>query len=204
MSLINTIKSSPGLKKFVHRLLIPQGQARPRLWVRMFVSPFIHKKGKGSSIRFSARLDVFPFNKFSLGANSIIEDFSTINNGVGDVYIGDHSRIGLSSVIIGPVTVGDYVILAQNVVVSGLNHSYEDVTVPPRLQKVITKPINIGDNVWIGANAVVTAGITIGKHSVVGAGSVVTRDIPEYCVAVGNPARIIKTYDFEANKWVKT
>jgi acetyltransferase-like isoleucine patch superfamily enzyme len=95
------------------------------------------------------------------------------------------------------------VILAQNIVVSGLNHSYEDISLPPRLQKVSTKPIRIEDNVWIGANAVITAGVTIGKHSVVGAGSVVTKDVPGYCVAVGNPARIIKKYDFERKEWIK-
>jgi acetyltransferase-like isoleucine patch superfamily enzyme len=203
MSLIDTVKSNPGLKKLFHRLLIPSGQARPRLWVRVFVSPLIHKRGKGARIRFSARLDVFPFNKFSIGKKSIIEDFSTINNGVGDVFIGDNSRIGLSTVIIGPVYIGNYVILAQNIVVSGLNHSYEDISLPPRLQKVSTKPIRIEDNVWIGANAVITAGVTIGKHSVVGAGSVVTKDVPGYCVAVGNPARIIKKYDFERKEWIK-
>jgi acetyltransferase-like isoleucine patch superfamily enzyme len=203
MSLLNTIKSKPGLKRFLHWLLIPTGQARPRLWVRTFVTPVIHKKGKGTIIRNSVRMDVFPFNKFIIGANSIIEDFSTINNGVGDVFIGDNSGIGLSNVIIGPVTIGNYVMLAQNIVISGLNHGYEDVNVPPRLQKVVTKQITIEDNVWIGANTVVTAGVTIGKHAIIGAGSVITKDIPQYTVAVGNPARVIKKYDFETSTWQK-
>jgi acetyltransferase-like isoleucine patch superfamily enzyme len=61
----------------------------------------------------------------------------------------------------------------------------------------------IGDDCWIGANAVVTAGVTIGKHSVVAAGAVVTKDIPPYSVAVGNPCRVIKRYDIERNEWVK-
>jgi acetyltransferase-like isoleucine patch superfamily enzyme len=203
MSLQKTIKSSPRLKKIAHWLIIPPGQAKPRLWVQLFVNPFIHKRGKGVKIRFNSRMDIFPFNKFSIGAKSIVEDFATINNGVGDVSIGSNCGIGLSNVIIGPVKMGNYVMLAQNIVISGLNHGYEDITTPPRLQKVITKQITIEDNVWVGANSVITAGVTIGKHAVIGAGSVITKDIPEYSVAVGNPARVIKKYNFETQKWLK-
>jgi acetyltransferase-like isoleucine patch superfamily enzyme len=203
MFLVSTIKSNPGLKKFVHWLLIPRGQARPRLWVRLFVNPFIHKKGKNTIIRYNTRMDLFPFKSFKIGSKSIIEDFATINNGVGDVLIGNNTGIGLSNVIIGPVKIGNYVMLAQNIVISGLNHGYEDITLPPRSQQVITKQITIEDDVWIGANCVVTAGVTIGKHAVIGAGSVVTKDIPEFSVAVGNPARVIKKYNFESNGWEK-
>jgi acetyltransferase-like isoleucine patch superfamily enzyme len=203
MSLLSTIKSNPKLKKIVHWLIIPHGQARPRLWVRWFVNPFIYKKGKNTIIRFNTRMDLFPFNKFEIGANSIVEDFATINNGVGDVYIGNNVGVGLSTVIIGPVKLGNYVMLAQNIVISGLNHGYEDVTLPPRMQKVVTKQITIEDDVWIGANCVITAGVTIGKHTIIGAGSVVTKDIPQFSVAVGNPARVIKKYNFETNSWGK-
>lgn len=203
MSLLSTVKSNPRLKKFAHWLIIPTGQARPRLWVRWFLNPFIHKKGKHTVIRFRSRMDVFPFKKFEIGNNCIVESFATINNGVGDVLIGNNCGIGLSNVIIGPVTMGNYVMLAQNIVISGLNHGYEDVNVPPRLQKVVTKQITIEDNVWIGANCVITAGVTIGKHTVIGAGSVVTKDIPQFSVAVGNPARVVKQYNFETNTWGK-
>ena len=199
----NVIKSNPRLKQIAHWLLIPRRQARPRLWVRLFLNPFIRKKGKNTTIRRSARMDLFPFNTFKIGANSIIEDNATINNGVGNVSIGDNCGIGINNVIIGPVNIGNYVMLAQNIVISGLNHGYQDVTMPPRIQKVVTKEINIEDNVWIGANAVVTAGVTIGKHAVIGAGSVITKDIPSYCVAAGNPARVLKKYNFETGEWQK-
>jgi acetyltransferase-like isoleucine patch superfamily enzyme len=56
---------------------------------------------------------------------------------------------------------------------------------------------------WIGANAVITAGVTIGKHSIIAAGAVVTKNIPPYSVAVGNPARVIKQYNFTSQKWEK-
>ena len=203
MSLLSTIKSDPKLKKIAHWLIVPAGQARPRLWVRWFVNPFIHKKGKNTTIRFNTRMDLFPFNKFEIGANSIVESFATINNGVGEVFIGNNVGVGLNNVIIGPVKLGNYVMLAQNIVISGLNHGYEDVTMPPRKQKVVTKQITVEDDVWIGANCVITAGVTIGKHAVIGAGSVVTKDIPQFSVAVGNPARVIKKYNFETNSWGK-
>jgi len=203
MSIAAKIKSNPWLKKLVHWMLIPPGESRPRRWVRWFITPFYYPRGKGAVVRYYARLDIYPFNKFTLGSKSIIEDFATINNGVGNVIIGNNCGIGIGNVIIGPVTLGNYVMLAQNIVISGLNHGYEDVTLPPRVQKVVTKQITINDNVWIGANCVVTAGVTIGKHAVIGAGSVVTKNIPDYSVAVGNPARVIKRYNFTTNSWEK-
>jgi acetyltransferase-like isoleucine patch superfamily enzyme len=202
MSFVDKIKSSPKLKAVIHRLLIAKNDFRPRLWVRLFVNPFLHKKGRGAIIRFRNRMDVFPFNKFSLGSRSVIEDFVTINNGVGNVIIGEDSIIGIGSVIIGPVDIGNNVMIAQNIVISGLNHGYENVDIPPSKQKEIRKQIRVSDNVWIGANSVVTAGVTIGKHCVIGAGSIVTKDVPDYCVAVGNPAKVIKKYSKEHQAWV--
>jgi acetyltransferase-like isoleucine patch superfamily enzyme len=202
MSLKDTIKNNPSLKKLVHWLLIPSGEARPRLWVKWFVNPFLHKRGSGSKVRWNTRMDVLPFNNFQLGAGSTIEDFCTINNGVGDVVIGNRTLIGMSNVIIGPVTIGNDVILAQNIVVSGLNHEYRDVSQPIHAQPILTKPVIIEDECWIAANAVITAGVTIGKHSVVAAGAVVTKDVPPYSVAAGNPAKVIKRYDEGTKEWV--
>ncbi|GAA4315970.1 acyltransferase [Mucilaginibacter gynuensis] len=203
MSVKDKIKNNPGLKKLVHWMLIPSGEARPRLWVKWFVNPFLHKRGKGSKVRWRTRMDVLPFNNFQLGAGSTIEDFCTINNGVGDVIIGDNTLIGMSNVIIGPVNIGNNVIFAQNIVASGLNHEYRDVNQAIHQQKILTAPITVEDDCWIAANSVITAGVTIGRHSVVAAGAVVTKDIPPYSVAVGNPARVIKKYDFVAKEWVR-
>ncbi len=203
MSIVDTIKSNPNLKKFVHWTLIPIGQARPRTWVKWFVNPFIHKKGKGATIRRRTRVDVLPFNPFELGDNSTIEDFSTINNGVGAVKIGNGVRIGMSNVVIGPVTIGNNVIFAQNIVTSGLNHGYEDINIPICKQPTTTALITVEDDCWIGANAVLTAGVTIGKHSVIAAGAVVTKSIPPFSIAVGNPAKVIKQYNFETKQWTK-
>ncbi len=201
MGFVEKIKNNPRLKKLSLLLLMPKNQARPRLWVRLFLNPFIHKKGKQTVIRRSARMDVLPFNKFYIGRNSIIEGSCTINNGVGDVIIGDRSKIGIANVVIGPINIGNDCIFAQNIVLSGLNHGYEDVNLPPENQSVTTSAINVEDEVWIGANAVVVAGITIGKHSVVAAGSVVTKNVPPYSVVGGNPAKVLKQYNSETKKW---
>lgn len=203
MNFTQLIKGHPALKKFIHFLLIPKGKAKPRAWVKWFVNPIVHKKGQGVSIGKTTRMDVLPFQPFSIGKNSTIEDFATVNNGVGAVEIGENTLVGIGNVIIGPVQMGNNIILAQNIVVSGLNHGYEDVTTPIVDQDVSTKQIVIEDDCWIGANAVVTAGVTIGKHCVIAAGAVVTKNIPAYSVAVGNPARVIKKYNLIKGVWEK-
>jgi acetyltransferase-like isoleucine patch superfamily enzyme len=203
MKLIAKTKSNEMLKKIALWMLQPPMRPKPRVWVRLLVNPFFHKKGKNSLIRFQTRMDVFPFNPFHLGQWSTIENYSCVNNAMGAVMIGAHSRIGLSNTIIGPVHIGDNVNIAQNVVISGLNHGYEEISLAPRLQKCNTAQITIENDCWIGANVVITAGVTIGKHSVVAAGSVVTKSTPPYCILAGNPAKIIKYYDFDHSKWMK-
>lgn len=203
MDLAYKIKSNEGLKRLAHWSILIPNQSRPRAWVKWFVNPFIHKRGKKSCIRRCTRLDVVPWNKFSLGNDSTIEDFTAVNNGVGDVIIGDRTRIGLSNTIIGPVYIGDDVRLAQNVVLSGLNHNYQEVDSPIHVQGISTEFIRIEDESWLGANVVVVSGVTIGKHSIVAAGSVVTKNVPSYSVVAGNPARVLKKYDFTTKAWKK-
>lgn len=202
-SLKERIKSSPGLTALSHFLLKPRNQYRPRWWVRNLWNPFKHSRGKNSVICRKTRIDAMPFNKFDLGANSMIEDFSIINNAVGDVFIGDRTLVGLSCVVIGPVTIGNDILIAQHVVLSALNHNYEDVSLPIKDQGVNTLEIVVEDEVWIGANAVITAGTRIGKHAIVAGGSVVTKDVPPYSIVGGNPARLLKQYNFETKQWEK-
>ena len=203
MGIKEKIKANKKLKNLIHWMLIPRNQARPRLWVKWFINPFIHHKGKHSSIRYRTRMDILPFKKFSIGNNSTIEDFATVNNGVGDVFIGDRTRIGLGCTIIGPVKIGNDIMLAQNIVLSGLNHSYEDLSLPISTQGITTSLIEVDDETWIGANSVIVAGIKIGKHCVIAGGSVVTKNVPDYSIVGGNPARILKQYNSETTKWEK-
>jgi acetyltransferase-like isoleucine patch superfamily enzyme len=166
-------------------------ETRPRWFIRL-MAPFYQHRGRGSVIHRSVRMDTPPYRRFSLGRKSVIESFSCINNAVGDVIIGDHTRVGLHNTIIGPVTIGSHVNLAQGITVTALNHNFSDSTLRIDEQGVSTTPVVIGDDVWIGANAVVLPGVHIGRHVVVAAGAVVTRDVPDGCVVAGVPATIKK------------
>lgn len=201
-SIKEKLKAKPGLKLFILNLLIHPVKTRPRRWLRLF-QPFYMKRSRKSVIYRNTRKDIVPFNSFELGERSVIESFSTINNMVGAIVIGNQSRIGLGNTIIGPVKIGNHVNLAQNIVVSGLNHNYSDPDKTIISQGVNTSEIVIEDDVWIGANSVILAGITIGKHSIVGAGCVVIQDVPPYSIVVGNPGKIIKQYNFSSQKWIK-
>lgn len=201
MSLKEKIKSNPALTKIIIRAMTPKNQPRPRCWVKWLVNPFVHTKSKGARIRRNTRMDVLPWNNFELGKDSVIEDFATINNGVGDVIIGARTRIGIGNTLIGPVYIGNDIMFAQNVVLSGLNHNYEDISQPIHLQDVSTAPIVVEDEAWIAANSVIVAGVKVGKHSVVAAGSVVTRDVPPYAIVAGNPAIVIKKYNETSKSW---
>lgn len=197
------IKQNEKLKNFILYLISPLSNPRPRLWVRWFINPFVHKRGKGAIIRSRrSRIDVFPWNKFIIGKKTLIEDFTTINNGAGDIIIGDDARIGIGSVVIGPVKFGDKVGLGQHVFISGFNHGYKDGNCDSNVQPLVKKEVIIEDETHIGANSVIVAGVHIGKRCQIGAGSVVTKNIPDYSVAVGNPAKVIKAYDFKLNKWI--
>ncbi|WP_072031604.1 DapH/DapD/GlmU-related protein [Anaerovibrio sp. RM50] len=95
----------------------------------------------------------------------------------------------------GGITIEDHVQIAGNVSVLSNNHD------PYERQILTCKPVVIKEAAWIGAGATILPGVTVGKHSIVGAGSVVTKDVPDYSVVVGNPAKVVKTLD--ADKFVE-
>lgn len=184
-------KNNPKLKKFIDWVIMNQVKTRPRWYVRL-LAPLYQHRGKHAIIYRSARMDTPPYRKFWLGDYSVIESFCCINNAVGDVIIGDHTRVGLHNTIIGPVTIGSHVNLAQGITVTALNHNFEESSKRIDEQGVTTKPVIIGNDIWIGANAVILPGVSIGDHSVVAAGAVVTKDVPPHSLVAGVPAKIIK------------
>ena len=186
------MKSSPKVKRFLDFLIMNQRDARPRWYVRL-LAPLYQHRGRHSKIYASVRMDTPPYRRFSLGERSVIESFSCINNAVGDVTIGNHTRIGIHNTIIGPVSIGHHVNLAQGITVTALNHNFADLGKRIDEQGITTQPVTIGDDVWIGANAVILPGVTIGQHAVVAAGAVVTKDVPPYSIVAGIPAKVIKT-----------
>ena len=184
-------KDNPRLKGLVDWLIMNPVQTRPRWYVRM-LAPLYQHRGKCSKIHRSVRMDTPPYRKFSLGNYSVVESYSCINNAVGDVIIGDHTRVGLHNTVIGPVTIGSHVNLAQGITVTALNHNFAEKDLRIDEQGVSTNPVTIGNDIWIGANAVILPGVTIGDHSVVAAGAVVTKDVPPHTLVAGVPAKIIK------------
>lgn len=186
-----SLKNSPALKRMLDLLIMNQRDARPRWYIRL-LAPLYQQRGRGSKIYGSVRMDTPPYRKFVLGRRSVVESFCCINNAVGDVIIGDNTRIGIHSTVIGPVEIGNNVNLAQGIVVTALNHNFTDCTKRIDEQGVSTAKVTIGNDVWIGANATVLPGVTIGNHSVVAAGAVVTKDVPPYSLVGGVPAKILK------------
>ena len=122
---------------------------------------------------------------------------ATLSIGEGCVF-GYHNHI----TCVQSVVIGDHVLTANNVYISDNLHEYEDIERPIMHQKVKFKAMtSIGSGSWIGENVCII-GASVGKNCVIGANAVVTHDIPDYSVAVGSPARVIKQYNFESKSWV--
>lgn len=119
--------------------------------------------------------------------------------------VGDNCALGFNNhiVAVGSIIIEDNVLTANNVFISDNSHQYQDITEP--IIKQSPKFLNevvIGSGSWLGENVCVI-GASVGKNSVIGANSVVTRDVPDFCVAVGAPAVVIKHYDHVSSKWVE-
>ena len=119
------------------------------------------------------------------------------------VRIGDRCLIGKGSGIVGhlAIDIGNDVWTGHHVYITDQNHGFEDVAVPISRQSMPERPVTIGDGSWLGFGTVVLPGAEIGRHVVVGANSVVTGALPDFCVAVGAPARVIRRY-VEGEGWV--
>jgi len=160
-----------------------------------------------SSISVWARLDIIPRaphherHRLSMGRNSLIEASCAICTWHGDIILKDRASIGIGSIVMGPVLIGENSACSQNCFISGQSHLYEDVSKKFMRQGFKTEKIVIGKNVWIGAHSVILLGVKIGDNSIIGAGSTIIENIPPYCVAVGNPAKIIKKYNFQTKRW---
>lgn len=135
------------------------------------------------------------------GSNQIAPYSLICPHGDASIIFGRNVNIGMFSRIacINEIQIGDNVLTGPNVFISDYNHEYKDVDKPisaqgntPKTSRVI-----IDEDCWIGTNVVICGNVHIGKHTVIGAGSFINKDIPSYSVAVGNPARVVKKYNFE-------
>lgn len=127
------------------------------------------------------------FSRVIVSTNhSNLGEYIKIGSGVG---IGEYSSLGGS----GGLSIGDNTIIAQYFSAHPENHVFDSTEVPIKAQGTFRSPISIGKDCWIGAKVTIVAGVTVGDGVVLGAGSVVTKDIPAYTIAVGNPAKVIKS-----------
>ena len=107
--------------------------------------------------------------------------------------IGDNSGVGINCEIYGPVTIGENVMMGPEVVIYTAGHKHDRTDIPMEQQGDDgVKPVEIGNDVWIGRRVIILPGVKIGNGCIIGAGAVVTKDIPDYSVAVGVPAQVVK------------
>lgn len=165
------------------------------------------KFGRGSIIYSPLQIDN-PFS-ISIGDHVSIMQNSWIMGGNKKncitLYIGNKVDIGHYAHIIAcfDIKIEDNVLIADKVFISDCSHNYQDINRPIMDQDIsFIKSIRIGRGSWIGENVCI-CGASIGKNCVIGANSVVLEDIPDYCVAAGIPAKVIKKYNKEEKKWVR-
>ncbi len=170
-----------------------------------------HSFGKGNQVGPSVHV-VHP-EYVSIGSKVVIHKDTIIHVAPKDkrrkdavVTIGDNVHLSFRTWIAGRVgiTIGDHVGFAPGVVIQDYIHGYDDPDVPIKEQALSGEaPIKIGSGCVLGANVIVLPGVTIGKHCMIGGNAVVAKDIPDYSLAVGNPARVVKRYDAGSSAWVR-
>lgn len=165
--------------------------------------------GENSLIRFPAVLVLH--KSLYLGDNTRILEYSRIQNFISlnnnpKIIIGNNCYIAYHFSILNAssVIIGDNVAIASHVLICSVNHGIDPENTESYLkQTFVSKPISIGDGCWIGEKVCILPGVSIGKKCIIGTGSIVTKSIPDYSIAVGNPAKVIKQYNFKTHNWEK-
>lgn len=110
-----------------------------------------------------------------------------------DISIGDNSGVGIHCLVAGAAVIGNNVMMGPECIFYSRNHAHGRIDIPMNEQGFEeARPITVGDDVWFGARVIVLPGVRIGSHCIVGAGAVVTKDVPDYAIVGGNPARVLR------------
>jgi acetyltransferase-like isoleucine patch superfamily enzyme len=161
--------------------------------------------GAGSVICFPPNA-LFNEQYISIGAGTMFGPQITLSAGMVPgqqmvsnpvISVGDRCLFGKGSGIVGhlDIVIGNDVWTGHHVYITDQNHGYDNPLLPISMQVMPERPVSVGDGSWLGHGTVVLPGATIGRHVVIGANSVVTGHIPDYSVAAGVPARVIKTIE---------
>lgn len=147
-------------------------------------------------------LEAFREGRLEIGEHTLLEPHVWLT-APGDARIrigsGSFLNIGVMVASAGLVEIGDHVMLANGCFVSDADHRFGDPETPVPWQGFASKgPTRLGDNVWCGANVVITSGVTVGERAVIGANSVVNRDVPPHSIAAGAPAKVLKQVEYPA------
>ncbi len=172
--------------------------------LRLILIIKIMRRNKGSYIAIRTKLQLRSVDAIKIGKGSCISEFSTIiihddqNSSfrgseliIGEnTYIGEYNNIRAGG---GRIVIGDKCLISQHITITAANHSiHQGMYIVDQPWSTVNNYVVIGNDVWIGANALVLPGVKIGNGAVIGGGSVVTKDIPANAVPVGNPAKVIK------------
>jgi acetyltransferase-like isoleucine patch superfamily enzyme len=145
-------------------------------------------------------LEAFAEGRLQVGPGTLFEPHVWITApGAARVRIGQGAflNIGVMVASSGVVEIGDHCMFANGCFVSDASHRFDDPDVPVPWQGFTSKgPTRVGDNVWCGANVVITSGVTVGERCVIGANSVVTADLPPFSIAAGAPARVLRRIEY--------
>lgn len=151
-------------------------------------------------------------DKISIGDNTTILDGARIcvygDANEVSIEIGDRCYIGFGVTLLAlagkKIKIGHDVLLASNILITSECHGMNpEIDVPYMDQLLSGDAVDIGDGCWLGERVCILPGVKIGKKCIIGAGSVVTKSVPDYSIVVGNPAKVIKRYNFDNHIWEK-
>lgn len=108
------------------------------------------------------------------------------------LQMGAHCSVNSCAYLQGEITIGNDVRIAPYVKIIAMNHGYQEIDIPICQQNCTAQGIRIGNDVWIGSGAIILDGVEVGSHTIIAAGAVVTKDVPDYCIVGGIPAKIIR------------
>ena len=182
-------------KDFPYQVLKRQNLGLRAIWLLVYY--FIASKLPNSPLPGSgigSRIRLFCVKRIFKNVGLDVTIHADVNFGSGiHVEIGDYSSLNYRCSVSNDTKIGSHVMMGSEVLVISGSHNFDSIDAPMREQGApLRRPVIIGDDVWIGARSIILPGVRVGSHSIIGAGSIVTKDVPDWAIVAGNPARLIR------------